>query len=206
MGAGNSKSTEHAHSGSSSEVEGRLRQSLGHWRWPLKDVSITSHFGPRGKRRHEGIDLRAGVGTRVYSTASGQVVYSGRRISGYGKMIVIKHPGDVFSVYAHLSRYQVRKGARVDQGQLIGYSGKTGRVTGPHLHFEIRQGTVAVNPYQVLQNGRIAIAQPSRAPWSGRPSTSNRNPKFRTPPSKKLFPASTQVSDSKPFRVPPPKS
>ena len=122
------------------------------WTFPLKKVRVTSHFGKRGGRLHEGIDLAASVGTPVYSVASGKVVYSGAKVKGYGRMIVVEHRGGLYSVYAHHRKNLVRDGQTVDKGQKIALSGKSGRVTGPHLHFEIRKGPTALDPRKLLFN------------------------------------------------------
>jgi murein DD-endopeptidase MepM/ murein hydrolase activator NlpD len=127
--------------------------------WPLNHVEVTSHFGKRGREFHEGIDLRASVGTPIYAAQSGTVIYSDSRIRGYGKMIVIKHREGLATVYAHASRLLVHKGQVVKMGQKIAISGKSGHATGPHLHFEVRSGVIAVNPYQFLPKSGIEVAQ-----------------------------------------------
>lgn len=129
------------------------------WDWPLKQVDVTSPFGRRGRRNHEGIDLKASVGTPVYAAEKGRVVYSGSRISGYGKMVVIEHQAGIYSVYAHHSKNLVRKGQWIKKSQQIALSGRTGRVSGPHLHFEIRRGVKALDPAEVLGSERKKIAK-----------------------------------------------
>lgn len=100
----------------------------------------------QGIHGHNGIDIAASVGTTVYAAADGQVIaakssgYNG----GYGSMIIIKHNGNIQTVYAHLSSVQVSVGQYVAKGQAIGAVGNTGRSTGPHLHFEVRG---AKNPF-----------------------------------------------------------
>jgi murein DD-endopeptidase MepM/ murein hydrolase activator NlpD len=118
--------------------------------WPLINIRVTSPFGQRGSEFHEGLDLRAPNGTSVYAATSGRVLYSGSRIHGYGNMILIKHSSGISTVYAHNSRLLVRRGQWVRQGQKISYSGRTGHVTAPHLHFEVRNGTTAVDPIRYL--------------------------------------------------------
>lgn len=120
------------------------------WIWPLKNPIITSKFGSRGKRYHEGVDFKAKIGTPIYAVSDGEVVYSGRKISGYGKMIILKHKGGLMTVYAHNSSNLVNERDSVKKGQKIALSGKSGRVTGPHLHFEIRKGIVAVDPERYI--------------------------------------------------------
>ncbi len=118
--------------------------------WPVKDPFVTDYFGWRKKKLHEGIDLRAWTGTPILASASGEVIYVDRRVKYYGKMIVIDHGGGWSTLYAHLSKYNVKVGTFVTAGQRIGLSGRTGRVSGPHLHFEIRKGADPVDPMLFL--------------------------------------------------------
>jgi murein DD-endopeptidase MepM/ murein hydrolase activator NlpD len=122
------------------------------FRWPLSDVKVTSNFGHRSEGFHEGIDLRAPTGTPVFAAESGKVLYADRRIRGYGRMVVIQHPGRVATVYAHNSKVLVRKGQKVVKGQKIAFSGESGQTRGPHLHFEVRYGASPVDPVTVLKN------------------------------------------------------
>jgi murein DD-endopeptidase MepM/ murein hydrolase activator NlpD len=124
--------------------------SAVHFSWPVSGV-ISSPFGKRRNERHEGIDIAAKKGTVVKASRSGHVIYSSNQISGYGNMIIVKHSDSFSTVYAHLSKFDVRKGQFVTRGQKIGLVGRTGRATGSHLHFEIRNDRVAVNPLLYLQ-------------------------------------------------------
>lgn len=117
--------------------------------WPLKGT-ISSGFGPRRNKDHHGVDLPAPMGTKFVASAGGKVAYSGQGMKGYGRVIVLKHTGDLSTVYAHNSTNLVRMGDRVVKGQVIGRVGKTGWATGPHLHFEIRKRGVARNPLSYL--------------------------------------------------------
>jgi murein DD-endopeptidase MepM/ murein hydrolase activator NlpD len=126
-------------------------------RWPLDNVEITSPFGQRKHEFHEGVDLRAPRGTTVYAAHAGQVLYAGDRISGYGRMVVIRHSSGIATVYAHNSKLLVRKGQWVSQGTRIAVSGNTGHSTGPHLHFEIRSGVAAINPLEVLPKTKARL-------------------------------------------------
>jgi murein DD-endopeptidase MepM/ murein hydrolase activator NlpD len=119
------------------------------FQWPLKLVKVTSPFGNRNGDFHEGVDLHAPIGTPVYASQSGKVLYSGSKINGYGKLVVLKHASGISTVYAHNSKLLVRKGDFVTKGRLIAQSGKTGRAHGPHLHFEIRKGIEALNPVEL---------------------------------------------------------
>ncbi|MCM0605977.1 MAG: M23 family metallopeptidase [Xanthomonadaceae bacterium] len=135
---------------------------LGTWIWPLEDVKINSRFGKRRRGFHEGIDLKAAVGTPVYATQAGQVIYADNKIGGYGNMVVVKHSTGLFSVYAHLSKMSVEAGEHIKQRDPIGLSGKSGRTRGPHLHFEVRRGSVALNPVNFYERGNLFTA-PGRA-------------------------------------------
>lgn len=132
----------------------------GAWSWPLETVSVSSPYGKRGRKFHQGLDLRASVGTPVRAASSGTVVYVGSRVRGYGRMVVLKHRGGFYSVYAHHSKNLVRKGKKVKLGQLIAYSGRSGRVSGPHLHFEIRRGTQSYDPAYAI---RTSLASRDRS-------------------------------------------
>ncbi|OFZ18923.1 MAG: hypothetical protein A2X94_13285 [Bdellovibrionales bacterium GWB1_55_8] len=118
--------------------------------WPIEMVHVTSMYGSRGKNVHEGIDLRARTGTPVLAAESGVVLFAGQRLRGYGKMIVIRHRERIATVYAHNSKLLVRVGQRVRRGQKIALSGNSGRSSGPHVHFEVRNGVEAVDPWEVL--------------------------------------------------------
>ena len=121
--------------------------------WPTKGT-LTSSFGKRNGRKHEGIDIAAPKGTPIYSAADGKVVFSGWGPTGYGKMVIIKHQHHLTTVYAHNSKILVKKGVRVKQGQKISLMGSTGRSTGPHLHFEVRNDTEPKNPIKYLPTKR----------------------------------------------------
>ena len=103
--------------------------------WPAKG-RISSRYGKRFGRFHHGVDIAARTGTIIRATASGWVKSSGWQ-RGYGKTVVLDHP-EGESLYGHCSKLLVRKGQWVEQGQIIAKVGNTGRSTGPHLHFEIK--------------------------------------------------------------------
>jgi murein DD-endopeptidase MepM/ murein hydrolase activator NlpD len=117
--------------------------------WPVKGT-ITSGFGNQGHRMHDGIDIAAPRGTPVRAAAAGEVVYSDNRLAGYGRLIIIRHAGDLFTAYAHNERNLVSRGDKVKQGEIIARVGETGRATGPHLHFEVRRGPTPVDPLAYL--------------------------------------------------------
>lgn len=133
-------------------------------RSPLEFSRITSGFSIaryhpvlREMRAHRGIDYAAPIGTRVKATGDGIVDYVGVQ-GGYGKVVMIRHPGNRLTVYGHLSGFApgLRKGMRVSQGEIIGFVGATGLATGPHLHYEFRVDGVHRNP--------LAIALPEALP------------------------------------------
>lgn len=120
--------------------------------WPVQHAkrSISSGYGEsRGRRAHQGIDIAAPKGAPVVATASGRVVVS-RRDRGYGKHVIVDHGNGYRTVYAHLSERKVKVGARVKAGTVIGKVGKSGRASGPHLHYEIRRNGAPVNPRPFL--------------------------------------------------------
>ncbi|MEM9989648.1 MAG: peptidoglycan DD-metalloendopeptidase family protein [Pseudomonadota bacterium] len=116
---------------------------------PLTYKKITSYFGPRDGRPHRGVDFSADRGTRVWASAPGRVTFVGRQ-RGYGRIVILDHENGMESYYAHLSAFSVREGQRVAQGHPIGKVGASGNATGPHLHFEIRQDGVAIDPMRFL--------------------------------------------------------
>jgi murein DD-endopeptidase MepM/ murein hydrolase activator NlpD len=107
--------------------------------------SFTSYSG------HQGIDFAAPPGTPIYSVANGKIVYYSP-MSGYGNLVIVEHPGNYKTYYAHLSAYnpELSVGSEVRRGLEIGYVGSTGHSTGPHLHFELRKNNVYLNP---MSNG-----------------------------------------------------
>lgn len=122
---------------------------------PLDVFQITSNFNPRRRhpilntiRAHKGTDYAAPTGTPIRATSDGRVTWAARNGS-FGNLVVLQHQGSFETKYAHLSRYAVKKGERVRQGQVIGYVGATGGATGPHLHYEFLMNGVHQNPRTV---------------------------------------------------------
>ena len=103
-------------------------------------------YGPRGIRFHSGVDFAAAAGTRVTAAGSGSVVFAGVHAGGWGKLVVIKHAGGVRTLYAHLSRIDVKVGRRIAAGARLGAVGASGNATGPHLHFEVLLRGANVDP------------------------------------------------------------
>lgn len=119
---------------------GRVTSEFGHRQHPITG---------RASVPHEGIDLQGRVGDRVRTTADGVVEFAGYK-SGYGQCILIRHRHRLATLYAHLSRIDVRSGERVECGQPIGAIGSTGMSTGPHLHYEVIRSGRPVNPRDYL--------------------------------------------------------
>jgi murein DD-endopeptidase MepM/ murein hydrolase activator NlpD len=116
--------------------------------WPVSGT-VTSSFGMRWGRMHEGIDIAAGSGTQIVASAAGTVISAGW-MGGYGNLVVIDHGGGLATAYAHMSGFAVGGGQSVAQGQVIGYVGCTGTCYGPHVHFEVRVNGAAVDPLGYL--------------------------------------------------------
>ncbi len=126
-------------------------------RAPLDNIRVTSGFGFRDSpvykrwKSHNGIDFAAAEGTPVYACKSGKVSFVAKMDAVFGNYVVLSHESGLSSVYAHLSRIDVKKGEVVRVGEQIGLSGKTGAVTGPHLHFEVRLNGVAADPADFIR-------------------------------------------------------
>ncbi|MCR4397785.1 MAG: peptidoglycan DD-metalloendopeptidase family protein [Firmicutes bacterium] len=110
---------------------------------------ISSSFGHRWGRRHDGIDIAGTYGQPVLAAADGLVTYAGY-MGSYGKLVVLRHVGDTESWYGHLSQVAVKPGQRVAAGSIVGRVGSTGHSTGPHLHFEVRVRGRPVDPSPIL--------------------------------------------------------
>jgi len=127
-------------------------------RSPLEFSRVTSGFSTRRFhpllkkwRAHNGVDYGAPTGTRVRATGDGVVEFAGRQ-NGYGNVVVLRHRGNISTLYAHLSKFGagIRRGARVTQSDVVGYVGATGWATGPHLHYEFRVGNEHRNPLKMV--------------------------------------------------------
>jgi murein DD-endopeptidase MepM/ murein hydrolase activator NlpD len=117
--------------------------------WPVL-APVGDRFGPRGDAFHAGIDLLAPRGTPVQAAGPGTVTWAGRRAGGWGRLVVVRHPDGVRTLYAHLESIAVRVGEEVSGGAVLGRVGSSGNSTGPHLHFEVRVRGAAVDPLGVL--------------------------------------------------------
>ena len=142
----------------SADLEAKIRAAQAHstvqhvsgagFIWPV-NAPMTSPFGWRWGRMHEGVALGAAYGTAIAAAAAGVVIYAGWE-GGYGNLTVIDHGGGLATAYGHQSRIAVSVGQSVSQGETIGFVGSTGHSTGPHLHFEVRVNGEAVDPLGYL--------------------------------------------------------
>ena len=119
--------------------------------WPVSG-KVISRFGPKSLGRHnDGINIAARQGEVVRAAEAGIVVHADSKLKGYGGLILIRHEGGWMTAYAHNSRLLVKRGQKIARGQPIAHVGKSGRVTSPQLHFELRKGNRAVNPEKYLK-------------------------------------------------------
>lgn len=118
--------------------------------WPLNGSQL-SGYGPKGNGgRNDGINIGAPLGTPIRAAAPGEVVYVGDNIAGFGNLILVRHSGGYASAYGHVQKAVVKRGDQVSAGQAIAQVGKTGNVSTPQLHFEIRKGTQPTDPATFL--------------------------------------------------------
>ncbi len=124
--------------------------ALASFRWPVRGRVIAG-FGPQPSGlQNDGINLAVPEGTPVKAADDGVVAYAGNELKGYGNLVLVRHTNGFVTAYAHASELLVKKGDVVKRGQVIAKSGQTGTVTSPQLHFEIRKGSVPVDPAQYL--------------------------------------------------------
>lgn len=119
---------------------------LSNFCMPTTNTRITSHYGPRRRRMHNGIDVKVYVGDTIYAAFDGRVRVVRYERRGYGNYVVIRHDNGLETVYGHLSKQLVKEMDFVKTGDPIGLGGNTGRSTGSHLHFETRFLGIAINP------------------------------------------------------------
>jgi len=120
------------------------------WPLPLQDArGLSSPFGERGSRHHDGLDLRARMGDPIRAVAPGRVMHAGW-IRGYGETVILEHGEGVTTLYAHASELWVRPGEMVSRGQPIAAVGATGNASGPHLHFEVAWRGARIDPVPLL--------------------------------------------------------
>ncbi len=143
-------------------------------RSPVGFTRITSGFSfgrfqpfLQAWRAHKGVDFAAPTGTPVHASGAGRVIVAGQQ-TGYGNVVMLQHGATYTTVYAHLSAFAagIRPGARVAQGDVIGYVGQTGWATGPHLHYEFRVDNQQVNPLTVALPDAQPVPVPERADYA----------------------------------------
>jgi murein DD-endopeptidase MepM/ murein hydrolase activator NlpD len=125
-----------------------VRRSSGPLSWPLRGV-LYARFGRKGRSPHDGIDLAAPAGTPVRTAAEGAVLFAGPQ-QGYGLLVIVEHAHGLVTVYAHNRDLRVRTGQQIREGQVIATVGESGKTSGPHLHFEVRQDGAPVDPLDFL--------------------------------------------------------
>jgi murein DD-endopeptidase MepM/ murein hydrolase activator NlpD len=131
--------------------------------WPVAPVIVTSAFGYRRDpitdeiRFHAGVDLYGSKGDLVSAAGPGKVIYAGW-LGGYGRAVIVQHPGGYQTVYGHMSQILIPLDVEVDAGSPLGFMGSSGRSTGPHLHFEVRQAGVAIDPHDAIGLQLLSLA------------------------------------------------
>lgn len=140
-------SNERVHAfGSAVEIPDSFRIDLRGFSMPTNQTKITSNFGPRWRRMHNGIDIKVYIGDTIRAAFDGRIRMVKYERRGYGKYVVIRHENGIETVYGHLSKQLVGEDEYVKAGEPIGLGGNTGRSTGSHLHFETRFLGQAINP------------------------------------------------------------
>ncbi len=127
-----------------------LSDSLGRGFCPPAQGRVLSRYGPRGRRVHNGTDVKVASGQEIYAAFDGIVRWSGWNRGGFGNVIIIRHPSGLETFYAHLSKRTVEAGDYVEAGQVIGTGGRTGRASGTHLHFEARYADQSFDPERLI--------------------------------------------------------
>jgi murein DD-endopeptidase MepM/ murein hydrolase activator NlpD len=122
-----------------------IEMHKGMFEWPVRGP-LLSTFGLRGGERHDGIDIKAPEGAPVKAAKNGEVVFVESDMRGYGRIIILKHDDDYFTVYAHNNENRVKRGDSVALGEVIATVGNSGNAEGSHLHFEVRHGKKVRNP------------------------------------------------------------
>lgn len=128
----------------------KLPDYKGEYRWPLGAGVVSSEFGARWHKKHEGLDVAADAGEPVYASAAGKVIYADAKMRGYGNVVIVRHDSRMTTLYAHNQELKVKLGDAVVQGQTIALLGSTGHSTGPHVHFEMRRAGTALDPRALL--------------------------------------------------------
>jgi murein DD-endopeptidase MepM/ murein hydrolase activator NlpD len=129
---------------------------------------VIAEFGTTGKGQHnDGVNIAAAKGTAVQAAESGVVAYAGNELRGFGNLLLVKHEDGWMTAYAHNDQLLVKRGDIVKRGQKIATVGESGGVSQPQLHFEVRQGTRAVDPATVLGGKALPVVAPLDPPEPG---------------------------------------
>jgi murein DD-endopeptidase MepM/ murein hydrolase activator NlpD len=120
-------------------------------RWPAIGKVIAAFGGRPDGTHNDGINLSVPLGTEVHSAESGVVAYAGNELKGYGNLILIRHDNGWVTAYAHNDELLVKRGDKINRGQVIAKAGKTGSVDQPQVHFELRQGSKPVDPTPYME-------------------------------------------------------
>lgn len=131
--------------------------SVNDFTMPLKKITVTSHYGPRSGRYHNGIDLALHVGDTVYAAFSGKVRYAKYNDGGFGNLVIVRHYNGLETFHAHLSKFLVAPNQEVKSGDPIALGGNTGRSSGPHLHYEVRFYDANINPEEIIDFSKSAL-------------------------------------------------
>lgn len=118
--------------------------------WPIRDAVLFRSFDLSPEQLHEGIALAAPVGAKILSAQSGEIVYTGDTKTRYGKIVIIKHPDNLLTIYAHLNDIFVRKNQHIKHRELIGTVGISGGLDSPRLYFQVRKNKIPIDPELIL--------------------------------------------------------
>jgi len=120
------------------------------FRWPVRGRIVAAFGAKPNGQQNDGINIAVPEGTPVKAAEEGEVAYAGNELKGYGNLILVRHPNGFVTAYAHASELLVKRGDKVKRGQVIAKSGRTGAISSPQLHFEIRKGSKPVDPTPYL--------------------------------------------------------
>jgi murein DD-endopeptidase MepM/ murein hydrolase activator NlpD len=132
------------------EAEPKRETAGAVFRWPVRGRIVTAFGAKPNGQQNNGINIAVPEGTPVKAAEDGDVAYAGNELKGYGNLILVRHPNGFVTAYAHASELLVKRGDKVKRGQVIAKSGRTGAISSPQLHFEIRKGSTPVDPTPYL--------------------------------------------------------
>ncbi len=146
--AGVSQASRYAQDNGGSRIRAKRESNLA-FAWPVRG-RLSSRYGRRRGRSHDGVDIAARQGTPIRAAEAGRVIHSGWGLGAYGRVVIVKHTGKYSTVYAHNRKNNVSVGEFVERGQVIAQVGKTGNASGAHVHFEIRRNRNPEDPIRYL--------------------------------------------------------